>query len=91
MSVTTSVVKRLVGRKITRSLTGRLEDLRKLTALQNTPVNNPGLNAFLRGLSRDIEERSGMANLFLRVGSAMNPRAKRKLVENLIFNWGVQG
>lgn len=91
MSIRTSILRRVAGRTFTRSLTGRLEDLRRLTALGNVQTDNPGLEAFLKGLSRDIEEKSGLANLFVRVGSAMNPRCRGKLVENLIFNWGVQG
>jgi MoaA/NifB/PqqE/SkfB family radical SAM enzyme len=93
MSVTGSLLRGMVSRRISRCLTGNLEDLRRLTAMAKLPVNNPGLQAFLRGLSRDIEAGGdrGMAALFTRLGSAMNRRARHKLVENLIFNWGVQG
>jgi MoaA/NifB/PqqE/SkfB family radical SAM enzyme len=91
MSVTSSIFKRVLGRRISRSITGRMEDLRRLTALRNVTMQNVGLQAFLNGLSRDLDERSGMANLFVRVGQAMNPRAKRKLVRNLILNWGAEG
>jgi MoaA/NifB/PqqE/SkfB family radical SAM enzyme len=93
MSVAASLLRGMVSRRIGRCLTGKPEDLRRLSALGKLSVDNPGLQAFLRGLSRDIEAggERGMAALFTRLGSAMNGRARHKLVENLIFNWGVQG
>jgi MoaA/NifB/PqqE/SkfB family radical SAM enzyme len=91
MSLKTYFAKKIGGKKIAGCLTGKLEDLRKLTELQNIPVNNPGLKAFLRGLARDIDEDRGMASLFVRLGQLLNPQCKKKLVENLIFNWAVTG
>ena len=85
------IARRLLIDRITGSLTGRVEDLRKLAGLRKTPLENPGLRAFLQTLDRDIDEDSGMATLFARIGSLTNQRCKRKLVENLIFNWGVKG
>ena len=93
MSLKSTILKKVGVKKIAGCLTGELDDLKRLVSLQNVPVNNPGLKAFLRTMSREVEAggQTGMASLFLRLGSAMNPRSKRKLVENLIFNWGVQG
>jgi uncharacterized Fe-S cluster-containing radical SAM superfamily protein len=85
------ITRRLAVDRIAGSLTGRVKDLRKLTALGKTPIKNPGLRAFLHFLERDIDENSGMATLFTHVGALANKRCKRKLVENLIFNWGVTG
>jgi MoaA/NifB/PqqE/SkfB family radical SAM enzyme len=85
------LLKRSVVDKVSASLTGEFEDLRKLTGLLNTDAATEGLAAFLRGLERDIQNRSGMAKLFTRVGQAVNPTAKKKLVGNLIYNWGFVG
>jgi len=85
------ITRRIAVDKITGSLTGKREDLRKLVHLGRTPAENPGLNAFLKTLDRDIDEGTGMAKLFMRVGNLAGQRCKRKLVENLIFNWGVTG
>lgn len=85
------IARRLLIDRVTASLTGRVKDLRKLANLGKTPLENPGLQAFLRTLEHDIDEESGMAALFARVGALANQRCKRKLVENLIFNWGVTG
>jgi MoaA/NifB/PqqE/SkfB family radical SAM enzyme len=74
-------------------LTGRYEDLERLVASMNSrssPVNF-GLRSFLGSLEKDIPSRSGMAALFARVGAQLNPRAKRKLVRNLIYNWAAVG
>ena len=85
------IARRLLVDRITGSLTGRVKDLRKLASLGKTPIENPGLRAFLHTLDRDIDEESGPATLFARVGALANRRCKRKLVENLIFNWGIRG
>jgi MoaA/NifB/PqqE/SkfB family radical SAM enzyme len=85
------IARRLLVDRITGSLTGRVKDLHKLASLGKAPIENPGLRAFLQTLDRDIDEESGMATLFARIGALTNQRCKRKLVENLIFNWGVTG
>jgi len=85
------IARRLLVDRITGSLTGRVKDLHKLAGLSKTPLQNPGLRAFLHTLERDIDDNSGMATLFARVGALANQRCKRKLVENLIFNWGIRG
>ena len=85
------ITRRIAVDKITGSLTGKREDLRKLVRLEKTPIENPGLNAFLKSLDRDIDADAGTAKLFMRVGNLASQRCKRKLVENLIFNWGVNG
>jgi len=74
-------------------LTGRYEDLSRLVALMNKrpPVHNPGLMAFLRGMQRDIQTRTGLAALFARLGTLASRRSKRKLIGNLIYNWSVIG
>jgi MoaA/NifB/PqqE/SkfB family radical SAM enzyme len=85
------ISRRLLVDRIAGGLSGRIEDLRRLTALSKTQIENPGLRAFLHTLDRDIDEESGMAALFARLGSLSRQRCKRKLVENLILNWGVTG
>jgi len=85
------IARRLLVDRITGSLTGHVKDLHKLAGLGKTPLQNPGLRAFLHTLERDIDDSSGMATLFARVGALANQRCKRKLVENLIFNWGIRG
>ena len=88
------VAKRLLARAVSKSLTGRLDDLRGLLFLGGDAFrveDNPGLAAFMRDLKADIDNNTGMATLFLRVGSALGKTGKRKLVENLIYNWGVLG
>ncbi len=85
------LLKRSVVDKVTKSLTGDFEDLRKLSGLLKTDMGTSGLQHFLNGLNHDIDQRQGMATLFTRVGQEVNQTAKRKLVENLIYNWGYIG
>jgi MoaA/NifB/PqqE/SkfB family radical SAM enzyme len=88
-----SLGRRLLVSRITSALSGRLQDLRKLLALVELGdfTFNRGLSAFLSSLGRDIDEESGMAGLFVRVGNLVSRRGKRKLVENLIYNWTIRG
>jgi MoaA/NifB/PqqE/SkfB family radical SAM enzyme len=83
--------RKIAARAVAGSLTGRLQDLEKLLPLAAQAVGNPGLQAFLQALERDIAQETGMARLLLRVGREASGRCKRKLVENLVFNWGVAG
>ena len=76
---------------ISRCLTGDAGDLRKLLRLERLALHNATLSVFLRRLSRDLDEGTGLGNLLLHVGRNAGPRHKRKLIENLFFNWIVMG
>jgi MoaA/NifB/PqqE/SkfB family radical SAM enzyme len=92
MSVTADVVKALAVRPLSRCLTGRPGDLRRLLFLERIPYPSPVLRAFLKRLARDLDAGGGgMANILLHLGRHANPLARRRLIENLIFNWGVKG
>ncbi len=92
MLLTQEIVKALAVPALARCLTGRIEDLRKLMLLEKTPFPSPLLRAFLKRLSRDLEEGGGIfANLLVRIGRLANPTARRRLIRNLIFHWGVRG
>jgi MoaA/NifB/PqqE/SkfB family radical SAM enzyme len=91
MSLKMSFLKRIVVNKVIKSLTGNIQDLRRITKYRNFPIKNPGLKAFLQSLNQDIEEEKGLGLLFARLGQSANPIAKRKLVENGIWNWTVEG
>ena len=86
-----TIAKRAIVSKVTRSLTGKMEDLKGLTGLMNTEVGTPGLQSFLNQLMHDIEQQRGMAALFANVGSWVNAEGKRKLIENFICNWAYIG
>lgn len=91
MSVVQRLAVGIASRGISRCLTGRPEDLRKLLRLERLAPKNHVLSAFLTRLARDLDEGSGLASLLLHVGRNANPRHKRRLVENLFFNWMVTG
>jgi MoaA/NifB/PqqE/SkfB family radical SAM enzyme len=91
MSLAQRVVVRLASQGISRCLTGRPQDLRKLLRLERIAPKNDVLSAFLARLDRDLDEGAGLGSLLLHVGRNANPRHKRRLVENLFFNWMVTG
>ncbi len=87
-----NLLKKIAIPPLVRCLSGREPDLRKLLMLERIPYPSPLLRAFLRRLSRDLEEGGGFfSNLLLRVGRLGSPLAKRKFIENLVFHWGVRG
>ncbi len=92
MSVKLRMIRLLAVLWLSRCLTGREEDLRRLFLLEKIPYRSVVLRAFLRRLRRDVEEGSGVfGNLLVRIGKSSNPVSRKKLIENLIFNWGVKG
>ena len=92
MSLTQEIIKALAVPSLCRCLTGDAQDLRKLLLLGMTPFPSPLLRAFLKRLSRDLDEGGGvLANLLVRIGRLANPVARRRLVRNLFFHWGVRG
>jgi MoaA/NifB/PqqE/SkfB family radical SAM enzyme len=92
MSLPQELVKALAVPSLCRCLTGRPEELRRLLVLEKIPFPSPLLRAFLKRLSRDLEAGGGIfSNLLLRIGRFANPKARRSLIRNLIFHWGVKG
>ncbi len=91
MSLIEKTVRMIVIRRVVRCLTGDANDLKKLLELGKLGIHNPSMSAFLQRLSRDLEERQGIANLLLHVGKNANPVHKRRLLENIAFNWMVKG
>lgn len=91
MSLAQRLLVAVAARGISRCLTGNPDDLKKLMALERLGPRNLAFSAFLNRVARDLEERTGLANLLLHVGRHANPRHKRRLIENLFFNWMVTG
>jgi MoaA/NifB/PqqE/SkfB family radical SAM enzyme len=95
---TTALIDRVsrwtLAHRLGSMLNGSYDDLRRLVATMSARVtasSNAGLVALLRALKRDIETESGTAALFARLGRQLNPRAKRMLLRNLIYNWAAIG
>ncbi len=92
MYLTQELVKILAVPSLSRCLTGEAEDLRKLLILEKTPFPSPLLRAFLKRLLKDLDDGGGIfSNLLVRIGRLANSAARRKLIRNLIFHWGVRG
>ena len=92
MFLTQEIIKTLAVPSLSRCLTGEVRDLRRLLILEKTPFPSPLLRAFLKRLSRDLDEGGGVfANLLARIGRLANPVARRRLIRNLFFHWGVRG
>jgi len=92
MSLSQELLEALAVPSLCRCLTGNPEDLRRLLVLEKVPFPSPLLRAFLKRLSRDLEAGGGIfSNLLVRIGRLANPVARRGLVRNLMFHWGVKG
>jgi len=83
----------VLAHRVGHFLTGEYADLRRLVASMNARPSRDsfGLRSLLRAMERDIDTRSGLAALFVRLGRLLNPRAKRRLLRNLIYNWAAIG
>jgi MoaA/NifB/PqqE/SkfB family radical SAM enzyme len=89
MSTMDFLLKRIGTRLIAGILTGKPRDLRRLLLLQKLPFDYFGIQAFLKGVEQSLPLGTGLAGQLLRIGKLVNPQVKRRLIENLIFNWGV--
>jgi len=93
----TALVDRIGGWALSRRIGGRLngdyDDLRRLVTEMKARSGRDsfGLANFLGTIERDLDTRTGMAALFARLGRQLNTRAKRKLLQNLIYNWAAVG
>ena len=93
----TALVDRIGGWALSRRIGGRLngdyEELRRLVTEMKARSGKEsyGLTSFLGTIEKDLDTRTGMAALFARLGRQLNPRAKRKLLQNLIYNWAAVG
>ena len=90
MRLPNRVTKILIARMLLRSMTGRLTDLQRVLSLAHR-IGDTGLHDFLEALAHDSSAQSGLAQLFLRLGRESNPLYKKKLVKNLVCNWGLDG
>jgi hypothetical protein len=93
----TALVDRIAGwalsRRIGDRLNGDYQDLRRLVTQMKARSGKEslGLASFLGTIESDLDTRTGMAALFARLGRQLNTRAKRKLLQNLIYNWAAVG
>ena len=85
------VIRRTVVRVADKAVTTEIANLQEIGKLASKVGANRGFHAFLSGLKGDIRNRCGMALLFERVGHELNPRCRKMVFRNLIYNWNVQG
>lgn len=87
-----NLMKSFIIHYVTRSLTGRREDMVKLLKLASDKFKpDPGTSWFLKSLKRDLDQDGFFYKLFLRVGKELSTPYKRKIVRNLIINQNVEG
>lgn len=91
MSLKEAIAKRIIVNKISNSLTGNVEDLKRLVELSRNFKTEIAVQNFLNNLDDAIKENRAFAQLFLRVGKAMSPSYRKKIVRNLIYNEYIEG
>lgn len=92
MSIGFEILKAVASEPVSWCLNGKRKSLRRLLWLERTPFPSPLLRAFLGKLRKELDQGGGgLANILLHLGRHSNRAARRKLVRNLIFNWGVKG
>jgi hypothetical protein len=82
-----------LSRRIGSRRTGDYEDLRRLVTEMKARSGEEsfGLTSFLETIERDLDTRTGMAALFAGLGRQVHTRAKRTLLQNLIYNRAAVG
>jgi len=91
MLVRNALAKRIIVNKISNSLTGDIKNLKKLVTLSERFDVQPSVKNFINNLRNAIDEDMAFARLFLRIGKAMSPSYRKKIVRNLIYNQFIEG
>ncbi|MCF7928839.1 MAG: radical SAM protein [Spirochaetales bacterium] len=86
-------LKNLVLNKVSKSLTGKEKDLRKLVEVpkKSKLKPDPSVKHFIDGLEYSLDNHTPFSKIFLRVGTETSKAYKKKLVQNLIFNQFMYG
>ena len=90
MRLPNRVTKMLIEKILLTSMTGRFNDLKRVLSLAHR-IGNTGLHDFLKPLAHGSSAQSGIAQLFLRLGRETNRVSRKKIVRNLLCNWGLDG
>ena len=91
MSIKNALAKRFIVNKISNSLTGDIRDLKKLVELSEKFTVEPSVKNFVDSLGRAVNEDRAFARLFLRIGKALSPSYRKRIVKNLIYNQYLYG
>jgi len=88
-----TLLTRFIIRKVARSLTGKIEDMKKLLTLATSGrvELNSAAQWFMKSLSKSMDEGGLLSSVFLRVGKELSGAYKKKLVRNLIINQFIAG
>ena len=91
MSIKNALAKRFIVNKISNSLTGNVKDLKRLVKLPEKFTVEPSVQNFIESLGSATDEDRAFARLFLRIGKALSPSYRKKIVRNLIYNAYIYG
>jgi hypothetical protein len=83
------LTKRFVERKLRQSMTGRAYDLERRIGMPKS-FADVGVRSFLNAFAQDSHDTAGLFQLFFRLGKEASPRSEKKLLRNLIGNWGLE-
>jgi MoaA/NifB/PqqE/SkfB family radical SAM enzyme len=87
-------VRNLVLKQVSKSLTGKSEDLQTLVEItKNQPQTqqDPAIKNFVDSLETSLNEGTNFSKIFLRVGQETSKSYKKNLVRNLILNQFIEG
>ena len=85
------IVRWAISYAVSRSLTGRPADLRKLIRMARSVPSTVAARRFFDTLEASLERGDAMSELFLRIGRQLSPRCRRKIATNFIFDELVAG
>lgn len=86
------LAKKLLIAQATRKLNGNKEDLAEIIHTAKEYAKNiEGASRFMDGMDESLKKNTPFSGILLRAGKSLSKNAKKKLLENLIFNWAIEG
>jgi MoaA/NifB/PqqE/SkfB family radical SAM enzyme len=87
-----TLTKRVFLAKATRKLNGKKKDLAELIRFSKKRVKEEESTLrFLNSVEESLAKDTPWSGILLRAGTSLSKSAKRRLLEDLIFNWGIKG
>ncbi|HET6485429.1 MAG TPA: radical SAM protein, partial [Spirochaetia bacterium] len=91
MAVKSRLLRSLIPWFVSRGLTGRASDLKRIIRVARRIPTTVAARRFFDGLEYSLEHHEAMGELFLRIGRQLSPRGRSRISTNLIYHQFIAG
>ena len=91
MAVENGLLRWLIPWFVSRGLTGRAADLKRIIRVARRIPTTVAARRFFDGLESSLDRQEAMGELFLRIGRQLSRRSRSRLATNLLYNEFIAG